>query len=55
MLDIVSSYYCMQFQGKLLIQNKENGEKPNFEPDLVCWAQIWTAKILFQKSGPNSP
>ena len=27
MLDIVASYNCMQFQGKPMIQNWENGEK----------------------------
>ena len=27
MLDIVASYHCMQFQGKLINQNWENGWK----------------------------
>ena len=35
MLDIVTSYHCTQFQGKLMIQTKENGEKPHFGPDFV--------------------
>ena len=26
MLEIVASYDCMQFQGKLMIQTQENGE-----------------------------
>ena len=26
MLDIVSGYYCMQFEGKLMIQTQENDE-----------------------------
>ena len=30
MLDIVASYHCMQFQGKLMNQSQENGEKPHF-------------------------
>ena len=28
MLDIVTSYHCMQFQGKLMDQTLENGKKP---------------------------
>ena len=28
MLDIVASYHCMQFQGKLINQTWENGKKP---------------------------
>ena len=34
MLDIVASYYRMQFQGKLKIQTQENGKKPYFGSDL---------------------
>ena len=34
MLDIVASYLCMQFQGKLMNQNWENSKKPSFGPDL---------------------
>ena len=30
MLDIVASYHCIQFQGKLIIQSQEDGEKPHF-------------------------
>ena len=33
MLDIVASYQCMQFQGKLMNQTWEYGKKPNFEPN----------------------
>ena len=40
MLDIVVSYQCMQFQGKLMNQTWENGKKPSFGPD-------------FSPSGPN--
>ena len=32
-LDINSSYYCMQFQGKIMNQTWENGWKPSFGPD----------------------
>ena len=34
MLDIVAIYYCMQFQGKSMIQTQENCEKRHFGPDL---------------------
>ena len=34
LLDAVSSCIPVQYQGKLMIQAKENGEKPNFGPDL---------------------
>ena len=34
MLDIVASYYPIQFQEKLMIQTQENGKKPYFGPDL---------------------
>ena len=34
MLQIVASYHCMQFQGKLMIQTQGNDEKPHFGPDL---------------------
>ena len=33
MLEIVGSYYCMQFQGKLMNQTLENGKKTSFGPD----------------------
>ena len=29
-LDIVASYYCIQFQGKIMTQTQENDEKPHF-------------------------
>ena len=34
MLDIVTSYHRIQFQGKRMIQTQENGQKPLFGPDL---------------------
>ena len=40
MFGIVASYHRMQFQGKLMIQTQENGEKPHFGPDLGSLAQI---------------
>ena len=33
-LDIITSYYHIQFQGKRMIQTQENGEKPCLGPDL---------------------
>ena len=33
MLDIVASYHCMWFQGKLMNQTWENSKKPSFGPD----------------------
>ena len=33
MLDIVLNFHHSQFQGKLIIQTQENGEKPNCGPD----------------------
>ena len=40
MLDIVASYHCMQFQGKIMNQIWGNGKKPSFGPN-------------FGPSGPN--
>ena len=34
MLEIVASYYCMQYQRKLMIQTQENSKKPHLGPDL---------------------
>ena len=39
MLDIVASYYCMQFQGKLMNQTWENGEKTSFGTDFGLFGQ----------------
>ena len=35
MLDIIASYQCMQFQGKIMNQTWENGKKPSLRPDFV--------------------
>ena len=48
MLDIIANYHYMQFQGKLMNQTWENSKKIALGPIL---AQIWTARIFFQKSG----
>ena len=31
--DIVGSYHCMQFQGKIMNQTWENSKKPSFGPE----------------------
>ena len=41
-LDIAASYHCMQFQGKLTNQTRENGKKPSFRTN-------------FAPFGPNFP
>ena len=33
LLGIVTSYHCMQFQGKLMIPTQENDKKPHFRAD----------------------
>ena len=33
MLDIIASYHCIQFQGNLMNQPWENGQKPSFGPN----------------------
>ena len=38
----------MQFQGKLMTQTQENGEKPYFGPNLGSWAQIRDANFFFK-------
>ena len=48
MLDIIANYHYMQFQGKLMNQTWENSKKIVLGPIL---AQIWAARIFFQKSG----
>ena len=45
MLDIVASYHCIQFQGKLMNQTSENRKKPSFGSFL---AQIWATKFYSQ-------
>ena len=49
MLDIVASYHCMQFHGKLKNQTWETGKKTLLFGLIL--AQIWATKFFFQKSG----
>ena len=46
MLDIVASYHCMQFPGKLMNQIWENGEK-NFGFDFGSFGPNLGPKIFF--------
>ena len=39
MLNIIASFDCMQFQGKLMNQTWENGKKPGFGPDFDAFGQ----------------
>ena len=48
MLDINASYYCMQFQGKLMNQTCENAKKTLISsPILPHLVQIWGNKLPF--------
>ena len=40
MLDIVTSFHCMQFQGRLMIQTQDNGEKTHFGPRNFCFKNL---------------
>ena len=50
MLDIVASYHCMQFQGKLLNQTSENGKKPSFGSDFDPFDLNSGRQIFFFKN-----
>ena len=47
MLDIVASYHCMQFQGKLKNQTWETGKKTLLLGLIL--AQIWATNFFFSK------
>ena len=52
LLDVVSSYHCMQFQSKIIIKTQENGEKPHFRPDIGSLGPNLDRQFyFFQKSG----
>ena len=50
MLDVVESYYCMQFQRKLIKQTCENGKKPSLGPNLgrrnFFFSKTWPRQSL---------
>ena len=48
MLDIVTSYHCMQFQGKLMNQTWENDKKNSFGPDFGPFGTNLGPKKLFR-------
>ena len=52
-LDIVASYHCMKFQGKLMIQTKKKKDKnPILGLVQAYWTQIWpTIFFFFFKAG----
>ena len=49
MWDIVESYHCMQFQGKLINQIWENSKKPSFGPDFGPFDPNLGHQFLFSK------
>ena len=51
MLDIIASYHCMPFQGKLIILTQENGKRPHFGPDLESYRPKFGLPIFLKKSG----
>ena len=54
LLNIVPSYYRMQFKVKLMIEAWENDKKPNFGPDFGQFAPKLSSQIFFESSSPNS-
>ena len=48
MLDIIASYHCVQFQGKLKSQTWENGKKIVLGLILANLAQIRAANFFFK-------
>ena len=47
-LDIVASYHCMKFQGKLMIQTKKKKDKnPILGLVQAYWTQIWPTIFFF--------
>ena len=54
MLDIVASYHCMQFQGKLTNQTWENGKKPSFVTDFDTCGPNLGPKYFFIDSTSTS-
>ena len=49
-LDIVTSYHCMQFQGKLMNETWENGKKCSFNRDLVPFGPNSGCHFFFFKN-----
>ena len=53
-LDIVASYHCMEFQGKLTNQTWENGKKPSFVTDFDTCGPNLGPKYFFIDSTSTS-
>ena len=54
MLDILTSYHCLQFQGKRMIQTQENDKKKRyFGSDLGPLGPNSGRQILFSKIWPR--
>ena len=47
-LDILASYHCMQFQGKIINQTWENGKKPSFMTDFCPYGSNSGSQIFFK-------
>ena len=54
MLDIVTSYHFVQFQGKLMNQIWENGKNPSFGPDFGPFGPNFDFLFFFQNTGSDS-
>ena len=50
MLEIFAGYHCMQFQGKLMNETRQNGKKPSFGPDFGPFGPNSGRQIFFQIS-----
>ena len=50
MLDIVTNYHRIKFQGKHMIQTWKNGEKLHFGPYLGPLGSNWDRQNLFYKT-----
>ena len=48
-LDILASYHCIQFQGKLMNQTWKNGKKTNFGPNFDPFSPNLSHQIFFSK------
>ena len=48
MLDIVTSYHYMQFQGKRIIQTQQNSKTPHFRPNFDPLGPNFCRQILFK-------
>ena len=54
LLNIVPSYYRMQFKVKLMNEAWENYKKPNLGPDFDPFAPKLSSQIFFESSSPTS-